>query len=189
MTGFITDKVEPHGYLTDYLRLAAQLPRDACVCEIGVEHGSSLVLWQHLFPASPAIVGVDRRDEDEMMVWPEGTRKVVSEQDNPTLPALVKGFSPGGFHLIVDDASHIGSLTLTTFGMLWPLVKPGGFYVVEDWADPWVFPDWIRWPALRPELAGDELVDKVPELITALKDGAETVTYTRLGLVIIQKAA
>jgi hypothetical protein len=185
LTGFTTDKIHPHGYFTDYLRLAAQLPRDAAVCEIGVESGASLVLWQHLFPSSPAIVGVDRRDAET--TWPEGTCKVVCGQDDPRLPALVSGFCPGGFHLVVDDASHIGHLTLATFALLWPLVKPGGYYVVEDWADPWVFPDWIRWPAIRPELAGDELVDKVPELITALKDGAETVTYTRLGLVIIQK--
>ena len=183
MTGFTTDKVEPHGYFTDYLRLAAQLPRDAAVCEIGVEHGASLIMWQHLFPAG-TVVGVDHSLDAPHV---DGTHKVTCDQASPQLPALVSGFCPGGFDLVVDDASHIGSLTLATFALLWPLVKPGGFYVVEDWADPWVFPNWARWPDLRPELAGDELVDKVPELITALKDGAETVTYTRLGLVIIQK--
>lgn len=189
MTEYRTDKVHPHGYLPDYQRLAAELGPAAAVCEIGVERGYSLAMWQDLFPASPAIVGVDRRDEGvEEAHWPAGTHKVVAEQDDPRLPALVTAFAPG-FDLIVDDCSHLGHLTRATHAMLWPLVNPGGFYVVEDWADPWMFPDWPRWPDVDPSTKGDELIDYVPELIAALNDGARTVTYTREGLVIIQKLA
>ena len=183
MTEFTTDKVHPHGYLPDYLVLANQLPKDAVVCEVGVLRGESLVMWQHFFPDG-TVIGVDR---DENATWPHGTVRIVAEQDSPALGDRVREVVPGGCDFIVDDASHIGSLTLATFAQLWPLVKPGGFYVVEDWADPWMFPDWVRWPAVRPELAGDELIDKVPQLITALNDGAQTVTYTREGLVIIRK--
>lgn len=188
MTEFQTDKVTPHGYLPDYQRIAAELGPAAAVCEIGVEGGHSLVMWQHFFPGSPAIVGVDKLDEDVPgIAWPDGTHKVVSEQDNPSLPALVAGFSPGGFDLIVDDASHLGDKTLTTFALLWPLVRPSGVYVVEDWADPWMFPHWPRWPDVDPSTKGNELIDRVPELIGSLNAGADTVTYTREGLVIIKK--
>lgn len=183
MTGFRTDKVAPHGYLRDYLRLAAGLPENAVVCEIGVEQGASLEMWQHLFP-SGTVIGVDHKAD---AWWTEGSIKIVAGQDDPALPAMVSEHAPDGCHLIVDDASHIGDLTLATFGLLWPLVKPGCHYVVEDWADPWMFPHWPRWPDLRPELAGNELIDKVPELITALNKGAATVTYTREGLVIITR--
>jgi hypothetical protein len=183
MTGFTTDKVTPHGYFPDYLKLACALGPSATVCEVGVLHGESLVMWQHLFPSSPAIIGVD---QDANAVWPEGTVRIVAAQDDPHLPDMVRPYAP--CDLIVDDASHIGHLTAATFTSLWPLVVPGGFYVVEDWADPWVFPHLPRWPDVRPELAGDELVDYVPSLITALKDGAAEVTYTRMGLVIIRKA-
>ncbi len=83
--------------------------------------------------------------------------------------------------MIVDDASHIGRLTAATYALLWPLVKPGGYYVVEDWADPWVSPEvGVADPA-------DPLVNYVPALITALRDGAASVTYTYEGLVIIRR--
>lgn len=38
----------------------------------------------------------------------------------------------GPFDVIVDDASHVSSLTVASFKLLWPHVKPGGLYVVED---------------------------------------------------------
>lgn len=183
MAGFRTDKVHPHGYLTAYLALAAALPRDAVVCEVGVEHGASLEMWECLFPDG-LVIGVDRNPG---ATWPEGTRRIVAGQDDPGLAGMVRGHAPDGCHLIVDDASHTGHLTAATFALLWPLVRPGCWYVIEDWADPWVSPHLPRWPDIDPSLAGDELVDFVPSLITALKDGAATVTYTREGLVIIRR--
>ena len=183
MTGFRTDKVHPHGYMSDYLGLAARLPRSSVVCEVGVEQGASLEMWEHLFPDG-MVIGVDIAPH---AVWPPGSHRVVMAQDDPALAETIQKLSPGGCDLIVDDASHIGHLTLATFGLLWPLVKPGCYYVVEDWADPWVFPHLPGWHDVNPALTGDELVDAVPQLITALKGDAVTVTYTREGLVAIRK--
>lgn len=185
MTGFTTDKVTPHGYLPDYLRIAAELGTSAVVCEVGVKVGESLILWQHLFPHG-VVIGVDN---DVNAVWPVGTQQILAEQDDPEVGSEVRKFAPDGCDLIVDDASHLGHLTMDTFASLWPLVRPGGFYVVEDWADPWVDPSLPRWSQINPAYAGDELVDVVPSLITALRDGARTVTYTRQGLVIIRRDA
>lgn len=182
---YSTDKVSPHGYLPDYQKLAAELGPAAVVCEIGVYHGGSLAMWQDLFPDG-VVIGVDR---EPSCIWPEGTIKVMANQDEAGLADKVAIFAPGGCDLIVDDASHIGHLSEATFGLLWPLVRAGGFYVVEDWADPWVHPSWTRWPTVDPSLKGDELVDFVPSLINALRDGAASVTYTYEGLVIIRKAA
>ena len=123
---FDTDKIEPHGYFTAYLKIAAELGPSARVCELGVENGESLRMWQGLFPTSAEIAGVDC---NHGATWPEGTRKVISFQDDPALPEVLGG----RFGLIVDDASHDGNLTMASFGLLWPLVQPGGFYVVEDW--------------------------------------------------------
>ena len=178
MTGFTTDKITPHGYFPDYLKLAAALGPSATVCELGVLYGESLVMWQHLFP-SGRVIGVDR---DENAQWPDGTARIIAEQDDPALQDKVREHAPDGCDLIIDDASHRGRQTAAAFAQLWPLVRPGGYYVVEDWADLWVFPEWPR-----PE--ADELIDYIPKLIEALKDGADTVTYTRLGLVIIRKSA
>ena len=177
---FDTDKIAPHGYLPDYDRIAVSLGESAVVCELGVLYGGSLKLWQSLFPDSPAIIGVDR---DENAIWPEGTVRIVAAQDDPYLGAKVRAHAPGGWlDLIVDDASHRGCPTAAAFAQLWPLVAPGGYYVVEDAADNRMFPEWPR-----PE--SDALWDWVHNLISALDDGARTVTYTREGLVIIRRCA
>lgn len=122
---FATDKIEPHGYFPSYCAIAASLGPAATVCELGVWRGESLRMWQALFPLGE-IWGVDN---DPAAVWPEGTRKLCRAQDDPRLPAEL----PGGLGLVVDDASHDGDLTRASFALLWPLVAPGGFYVVEDW--------------------------------------------------------
>ena len=33
---------------------------------------------------------------------------------------------------MIDDGSHINTDIITTFNELWPHVKPGGFYCIED---------------------------------------------------------
>ena len=38
----------------------------------------------------------------------------------------------GPYDLIVDDASHKAKHQVIGFDLYWPLVKPGGWYVVED---------------------------------------------------------
>jgi len=178
-----TDKDWRHGYIPDYLRLARALGPAAVACEVGVHEGGSLAMWQDLFPQG-MVIGVDN---DPSCTWPEGTRRVIAEQDDPALAVMVAGHALAGCDLIVDDASHVGQLSMATFALLWPLVRPGGFYVVEDWADPWVNPLWMRTSQANPE--HQDLVDVVPGLITALKDGARTVEYTREGLVIIRRQA
>jgi Methyltransferase domain len=126
---FATDKVYWHGYFSSYQRLAGQIGPAGRVCEIGVWRGDSLAMWQALFPGG-LVAGVDH---DPDAVWPPGTARVVAAQDDPGLPARLRELSACGFDLIVDDASHDGTLTRATWDLLWPLVRPGGFYVVEDW--------------------------------------------------------
>jgi hypothetical protein len=33
---------------------------------------------------------------------------------------------------VVDDGSHINELTLKSFDILWPKVRSGGLYIIED---------------------------------------------------------
>jgi hypothetical protein len=55
--------------------------------------------------------------------------------------------APDGFDIIIDDASHIGELTKTTFWHLFHHhLKPGGLYAIEDWGTGYFddFPDGKR---------------------------------------------
>lgn len=122
-----TDK-ELTGYVPEYRKIAAELGPAARVCEIGVYEGGSLRMWQDLFPEG-LVAGVNINPG---AVWPDGAICIIASQDHPGLPALLGDHSMT-WDLIVDDASHVGSLTARTFELLWPLVSPGGFYVIEDW--------------------------------------------------------
>jgi predicted methyltransferase len=35
--------------------------------------------------------------------------------------------------LVIDDASHMYALTKKSFETLFPLLRPGGLYIIEDW--------------------------------------------------------
>ena len=122
-----TDK-DVLGYTPEYQRIAGILGPAARVCEIGVLNGGSLRLWQDMYPDG-LVAGADFNAGSH---WPDGTIRIVTGQDNPALPVILQSYS-AQWDLIVDDGSHQGFRTRATFGLLWPLVAPGGFYVIEDW--------------------------------------------------------
>jgi SAM-dependent methyltransferase len=63
-----------------------------------------------------------------------------TSQDDPTLPTQVsRHFNGQPLDLIMDDASHLYAPTKRAFENLFGLLKPGGRYVIEDWA-------WAHWP-------------------------------------------
>jgi hypothetical protein len=42
--------------------------------------------------------------------------------------------SSGAIDLVVDDASHLVASTRSSFETIFPFLRPGGLYVIEDWA-------------------------------------------------------
>lgn len=173
---FETDKVA-QGYMSVYHEIADYLGPSARVCEIGVLNGGSLATWQKLFPQG-TVAGVDVKPT---MHWPEGTLKVVASQDDPALPDLLSAHE-AEWDLVVDDASHDGTLTAATLDLLWPLVSPGGFYVIEDW---FVGFDDYRGPCKSPEM-----LTLVQSLLTRLHaDGDVASIGFRYGMAIMRKKA
>jgi cephalosporin hydroxylase len=188
-----TDKVEPHGYFPTYLMLAAGIGPYGKVCEVGVAGGGSLEMFQQLFPLG-LVCGVDQAAEGELIDmatgsrthWPDGTRSIISGQSDPALPGRLREISPE-WDLIVDDASHVGELTMATFQLLWPLVKPGGYYVVEDWNG--AFKN-DRQPG-SPYSWGPGILEAVkwfPELLWDRDAECDEIAY-KYGLVIIHRRA
>jgi hypothetical protein len=45
--------------------------------------------------------------------------------------------SGGNFDVVIDDGSHVPEHQLISFESLWPAVKPGGLYIVEDLETNW----------------------------------------------------
>ena len=176
-----TDKILPHQYFQAYARIAGELGPSARVCELGVLGGESLWMFRGLFPLG-SVTGVDSNPDS---IWPPGTVKVVALHDDPALPGVLRG----PFDLIVDDGCHQGDVVQRSFALLWPLVRPGGYYVVEDWAVA------LR-AAERPgetwgESWGPGMLRAVESFLTLLRypdSECESVEY-RYGLAIVKKRA
>lgn len=57
----------------------------------------------------------------------QGDREAIGE-------ALGAAFASNDLDLVIDDASHMLGPTRATFDMLFPRLRPGGRYLIEDWA-------------------------------------------------------
>ncbi|WBH17017.1 class I SAM-dependent methyltransferase [Sphingomonas radiodurans] len=120
-----------------YRTLTKYRPRD--VLEIGLYEGGSLVLWDKLF-APRCLVGVDRRRQPVAALEayraerPHIRTYYGRGQDKPGTVMAARENFPTGVDLAIDDASHLYAETKATFAAIFPLVRPGGFYVIENWA-------------------------------------------------------
>ena len=126
---FGTDKVS-HGFCTFYDRhLRTQRKRIAKVLEIGIFGGSSLYMWRDYFP-NAVIHGIDVRpaklDSVERI-----TTYLGDQGDRAALQGVIESAGTD-FDLIIDDGGHTMDQQQTSLGFLFPHVRPGGYYVVED---------------------------------------------------------
>lgn len=102
------------------------------ICEIGVWDGCSLKAFEEYFPNAD-IVGLDIKDKTYLNS--ERIKTFVLDQSNSTsLDLFVKTCNQTNlkFDFILDDGSHNISHQQLTFGKLFPLIKPGGIYIIED---------------------------------------------------------
>lgn len=128
-----TDKSSKwHDYCVQYEFLFSRIRRTAtCIFEIGVWTGASILMWRDWF-AKAKIVGIDLYLQDAGRCL--GDPRIAVEQINATDIEKVSDFSRrhGPFDVVVDDGSHIPDEQISTFMTIWPYVKPGGFYAIED---------------------------------------------------------
>ncbi len=124
-----TDKATRHFYMEYYHRFLRPLRNQSLkLLEIGVASGASLRTWKEFLPNS-TVVGVDTNPscdfrEDRIVVRiGDGTRKEFTD-------ALCSEFGP--FDVIIDDGSHHVAHQKATFENLFPRLKSGGMYAVED---------------------------------------------------------
>lgn len=173
-----TDKIAL-GYLPVYRELAAAIGPAGRVLELGVQHGESLRLWQRLFPDG-LVAGADN-DADGRATWPSGTHELRFSQSAPLLATAARRLSPGGYDLIVDDACHRGTETAAAHRNLWPLVRPGRWYVIEDWYVAYE----ERWHGIYD---GDSMLRVAESFLPMLTpDGEIDEIRYRYGLIIVHK--
>jgi hypothetical protein len=100
------------------------------VLEIGVYHGGSLQMWKHYFGHRARIVGVDI--DPRCAAFAEDRIDVVigDQADRDFLQHLIKQLGP--VDIVIDDGGHTMHQQITAFEELWPSVRDGGLYLVED---------------------------------------------------------
>lgn len=130
-----TDKFGEHEYTPVYEELMRASRRKAVrLLEVGVGGyagalgGESLRMWESYFRRG-RITGIDLYDKTAL----SGGRVTVaqcSQVDAPKLSSLAQEHGP--FDFIIDDGSHLNGHQIESFGILWPHLKDGGTYIVED---------------------------------------------------------
>lgn len=128
---FDTDKASStHDYLSQYERVFERLRHEQLtILEIGVLGGSSLKTWEKYFP-NASIIGADIDHRAKRF---EGGRIKIEILDQSNLQDLVDmAMRHGPFDVIIEDGSHLWEHQITCLRTLFPFVRNGGIYIVED---------------------------------------------------------
>ena len=139
-----TDKSsEWHRYAESYEKLLSPLRSTPvkAVVEIGVCRKwdgnlhicPSLAMWSEWFGPQAAVVGLDKCD---FGINDGSVMTLVCDQGNKENLACaryaIQKVHPQGVDLIVDDGSHEAMHQQMTMKALWPTLRVGGCYIIED---------------------------------------------------------
>lgn len=150
---FVFYKIKP--LVDQYARFWALRPgfRAEQVFELGLWDGGSIAFWYELLRPRKH-VGLDyarrgdsayfrRYVEARGLVGNIATYWGVDQRDSAQLRAIAAREFSGPLDLVIDDASHRYAATKASFAALFPLLRPGGLYIIEDWA-------WAHWRGFLP---------------------------------------
>ncbi len=126
-----SEKWEHYFEIYDHL-FSHKYGQDITYVEIGVQNGGSLEVAKSLFGQNSRIFGLDI-DPKCVTLQEDGTAEEIfvgSQIDPACIDSLKQRAS--AIDIVLDDGSHIQKHMLQTFLMLWPSVKEGGIYIIED---------------------------------------------------------
>lgn len=94
--------------------------------------GRSARAWSDFFP-NAQILSIDIAPKNFLDAESYPNVELYDETDQTDPIALNKIHDRhGDFDIVIDDASHVSSKTIGSFKIIWPWVKPGGLYIIED---------------------------------------------------------
>jgi cephalosporin hydroxylase len=122
-----TDKADYHRFTEFYHDYMVKYTNPRLL-EIGIYDGASLKMWEEFF-GSPIIVGVDIEPKKQYETL--NIKTLVADQSKPE--ELLKCLEIcNEYDIIVDDGGHTMQQQLVTIATLFPYLKSGGLYVLED---------------------------------------------------------
>jgi hypothetical protein len=136
------------GHINAYADLANRFGVPRALIEVGVSRGGSSVFFSELFD-EPQMACIELSQSEAAKPVIEyfrshpriGVHFGVDQSDRSAVldAARRMGESPDW---VIDDASHLYELSRITFETLFPLVRNGGIYILEDWS-------WSHQPAAQ----------------------------------------
>jgi SAM-dependent methyltransferase len=125
------------------------------VFELGMWDGGSTAFWFEYFRPEK-LVAIDRLDREDSPYFERfrtergldeslATYWSTDQGDSGRLREIVNAEFDGPLDLVLDDASHMYGPTRASFETLFPYLRPGGLYVIEDWT--WEFFEGFRDPS------------------------------------------
>lgn len=168
------------------------------VVELGLFDGGSSVFWFELFsPQKHVGFDLTRREDSDYFkryIARNGlqdrlkTYWGVDQGDARALLRTVGDEFAEPLDLVIDDASHFYQPTKASFETLFPLLRPGGLYFIEDWA-------WAHWPRFIPPNdawnRAAQLTNLVGELIEATGTSAELISSVTVlkGFTVVERGS
>lgn len=133
---FGSDKWGTHSYTQHYQHhFEPYRDRPLALLELGIggyadraQGGASLRMWKSYFRRA-MVYGVDIVDKGGL----EQQRIVPFQGDQSNPESLLEIVAQTGpLDIVIDDGSHRSEHVITSFHTLFPKVRPGGLYVIED---------------------------------------------------------
>lgn len=125
-----TDKGTIHSYIDFYEKeFKKYIGERPMVLELGVWRRYSTLLWEDYF-VNAEVHGVDLIDVPNSIAG--HTAITYHKIDCGNKASLDEEFSEMVFDVIIDDASHVLSQQITSFQSLFPRLRAGGVYIIED---------------------------------------------------------
>ena len=103
--------------------------KPARLLEIGVFKGGSIDLWKNYFKEL-FYIGVDIDPNCKKYEEPGVNIEIGDQENTEFLHTVVEKYAP--FDIVLDDGGHYMKQQMVSFEALWPHVKEGGLYVIED---------------------------------------------------------
>ena len=122
------------------------------VFELGIWDGGSAAFWSELLHPEK-LIGVDLQNKSDSPYLIEYLDKCevrdrlkiywnTNQANADRLIEIAQKEFEGPLDCVIDDASHMYGPTKASFETLFPLLRPGGLYIIEDWA-------WAHWKSFQ----------------------------------------
>jgi predicted O-methyltransferase YrrM len=161
--------LKPRWMIERYIELIGKL-KPRAIFEMGIYVGGS-VAFLALLARPDRHVATDLRQNSsaQFEAWLASHDDVVrpyygvDQADTTALRTIMaEEFPSTSLDLVIDDASHLLEPTRSSFNVLFPALRPGGVYVIEDWAADL---GYEREVVQDPDLAArihEEIADRAP---------------------------